>query len=77
LLVVVERVLGREHPDTLRTRLNFAIRTGQAGEPAAARDLLTALLPAVERVLGPEHSDTLRTRDNLAYWTQTTDGEKG
>jgi len=40
-----------------------------AGDPAAARDQLTALLPIRERVLGAEHPDTLDTRHILAYWT--------
>ena len=68
-----ERVLGPEHPDTLVTRGNLARWTGEAGDPAAARDLFAALLPVHERVLGPEHPDTLVTRANLAFWT----GEAG
>src|ERR1017187_1288044 len=32
--------------------------TGEAGDPAAARDLYAALLPALEQVLGPEHPET-------------------
>ena len=64
-----ERVLGPEHPDTLATRANLARWTGEAGDPAAARDLFAALLPVFERVLGPEHPDTLSARANLARWT--------
>ena len=37
-----ERVLGPEHPDTLRARSNLARWTGAAGDPAAARDLFAA-----------------------------------
>ena len=64
-----ERVLGPEHPDTLRARANLARWTGEAGDAAAARDQFAALLPVHERVLGPEHPDTLGTRGNLARWT--------
>ena len=61
-----ERVLGPEHPDTLTTRSSLARWTGEAGDPAAARDQFAALLPVRERVLGPEHPDTLATRSSLA-----------
>ncbi len=63
---MLERVLGPEHPDTLAARGNLARWTGQAGDPAGARDQYAALLPVHERVLGPEHPDTLAARGNLA-----------
>jgi hypothetical protein len=65
-----ERVLGPDHPDTLRARHNLAYWTGQAGDPAGARDMFAELLPIRERVLGPDHPHTLTTRRNLAYWTE-------
>ncbi len=68
-----KRVLGPEHPDTLTTRGNLAYWTGEAGDPAAARDQYAALLPVIAWVLGPEHPETLTTRGNLAYRT----GEAG
>ncbi len=60
---------GAEHPDTLTARAHLARWTGEAGDPAGARDQLAALLPVRERVLGAEHPDTLAARDNLARWT--------
>ena len=57
-----ERVLGPEHPDTLAARDSLARWTGEAGDPAGARDQFAALLPVCERVLGPEHPDTLIVR---------------
>jgi hypothetical protein len=42
--------------------------TGEAGDLAAARDQVAALLPVLERVLGAGHPDTLTARANLAYW---------
>jgi hypothetical protein len=67
-----EQVLGGEHPRTVAARANLARWTGQAGDPAAARQY-AALLPVRERVLGAEHPDTLAARAKLAYWT----GEAG
>ena len=68
-----ERVLGPEHPDTLAARDDLALWTGEAGDPAAARDQYAALLPVLERVLCPEHPRTLDARHELAGWT----GEAG
>ena len=65
-----ERVLGPEHPETLRARADLASWTGAAGDAAGARDQYAALLPLFERVLGAEHPDTLATRRNLTYWTR-------
>jgi hypothetical protein len=70
---VFERVLGPQHPVTLVTRHQLAKWTGEAGDPAAARDLLATLLPVFERVLGPQHPDTMTTRHALAKWTRRTD----
>jgi Tetratricopeptide repeat len=74
---VFERVLGPEHPDTLSTRGSLANWTGEAGDPAAARDLLAGLLPVCERVLGPEHPDTLSTRGSLVRWTERAERNPG
>ena len=52
-----ERVLGRRAPDTLTTRHELAYWTGEAGNPAAARDQYAGLLPVRERVSGPEHPE--------------------
>jgi Tetratricopeptide repeat len=68
-----DEAYGPEHPDTLAARASLAHWTGQAGDPAAARDQFTVLLPVRERVLGPEHPDTLTARASLARWT----GEAG
>lgn len=38
------KVLGQDHPKTLETRNNLAICTGDAGDPAMARDLFKELL---------------------------------
>jgi len=60
---------GTEHPRTLAARHSSAHWTGEAGDPAAARDQYAELLPVRQRVSGPEHPDILTTRGNLALWT--------
>jgi tetratricopeptide repeat protein len=64
---------GASHADTLAARDNLADWTGEAGDPAAARDLYVALLPDLQRVLGTEHPNALAARASLADWT----GEAG
>lgn len=61
---------GPGHPDTLAARHQLARWTGEAGDPAAARDQHAALLSEEERVLGPEDPRILHTRGGLAYWTR-------
>jgi hypothetical protein len=55
-------VLGPDDPHTLAARQGLAGLTGQVGDPAAARDLLAAVLPDLERVLGPDDRHTLAGR---------------
>ena len=62
LLPVFERVLGLEHPETLRARYDLARWTWEAGDAAGARDQVAALLPVFERVFGPEAQETLLAR---------------
>jgi hypothetical protein len=69
LLLVQQRVLGTDHPDTLSTYYNMSLFTGQSGDHAEARDLCVDLVAVQQRVLGAEHPDTLGTRSRLAYWT--------
>ena len=59
------------------TRANLAHWTGEAGDPAAAKNLLAELLPVRERVSGPDHPDTLAARANLARWTSSAPGGTG
>ncbi|MDP4510261.1 FxSxx-COOH system tetratricopeptide repeat protein [Nonomuraea turcica] len=59
---------GSEHPDALNAQHHLAHWTGEAGDAAAARDQIAALLSVEERVLGSEYPDTLTTRQSLAHW---------
>ncbi|QRP48483.1 tetratricopeptide repeat protein [Amycolatopsis sp. FDAARGOS 1241] len=72
-----QRVLGRDHPDTLCTRFVPAHWRGEAGDPAGARDACAALLSHTTRVLGPEHPTTLRAHAGLGTWTGRSGGAAG
>ena len=61
-----ERVLGADHPDTLRARGNLATAYEQVGRTAEPIRLHEQTLADMERVLGADHPDTLRARGNLA-----------
>jgi hypothetical protein len=45
-----------------------------AGDPAAARDQYTELLPTIDEVSGSTHPYTLADRANLAHWTALATG---
>ena len=75
-LPIQERVLGRDHPETLKTRYNIATWTGETGKAGEALRLFRELLPDQERVLGRDDRETLRTRNNIAFWTGQS-GEAG
>jgi hypothetical protein len=61
------RVLGTEHPDTLRVTHNLALTFWYQGDLAAARVLLEQVVETSTRVLGPEHPDTLMVMGSLDY----------
>jgi tetratricopeptide (TPR) repeat protein len=61
-----ERVLGPDHPDTLRSRNHLALAYQEAGRAAEAIPLHERTLADQERVLGPDHPDILNSRNNLA-----------
>ena len=59
-LAARERVLGPDHPDTLRSRNNLATAYRSRAALEEAISLHEQALAARERVLGPDHPDTLR-----------------
>jgi tetratricopeptide (TPR) repeat protein len=61
-----ERLLGAEHPDTLRNMNSLARTLGDRGDFAGAQDIQERVLEATTRVLGAEHPDTLLGMNNLA-----------
>jgi hypothetical protein len=61
------RVLGEEHPDTLRTRSNLAVSLSRQGDHVEAEEMCHTALASRIRVLGVSHPDTLRTARNLEF----------
>jgi CHAT domain-containing protein/tetratricopeptide (TPR) repeat protein len=71
-LSLAQRVLGKEHPDTLRCLNILAFVYDAQGRYAEAEPLYRRALEARQRILGPEHEDTLLSMNNLAllYYSQ-------
>ncbi|RKK27891.1 hypothetical protein BFJ66_g16444 [Fusarium oxysporum f. sp. cepae] len=61
-----EKVLGKEHPDTLDSMNNLALVLDKMGEYGEAEKMHREALEAREKVLGKEHPDTLDSMNNLA-----------
>lgn len=66
VLAMRERVLGSEHPDTLRSMTKLAPAYYRQGRYEEAATLERVLLGMRERVLGSEHPDTLTSMISLA-----------
>jgi hypothetical protein len=66
VLQVSTRVLGDEHPDTLRSMNNLAVTLTEQGDHARARVLQERVLDVRTRVLGEAHPATLKSMNNLA-----------
>ena len=62
----LERLLGPEHPDTIRARSDLARAYHQTGRVADAVPLVEQVLTAREQLFGAEHARTLTARNNLA-----------
>ncbi|GAA1311761.1 hypothetical protein GCM10009647_035790 [Streptomyces sanglieri] len=61
------RLLGPDHPDTLRARHDHACNLGEAGEYVEAARLFAEVAADQARVLGADHSGTLQSRHNHAW----------
>ena len=59
------RVLGEEHPDTLRSMNNLAITPYYMDDRDGAVRLLRKCLDGRIKKLGEEHPDTISTRKSL------------
>jgi hypothetical protein len=60
------RVLGSEHPDTLKSMHDLANLYSSEGKYAQSEAIDIQILEIRRRVLGPEHPDTLKSMNNLA-----------
>jgi acetyl-CoA carboxylase alpha subunit len=65
-LTRARRVLGDDHPHTLRSADNLATTLLEFGQHALGRQLGEDTLTRMRRVLGDDHPDTLRLTHNLA-----------
>ena len=65
-LQLMEKVLGKEHPDTLRSMNNLALILNNQGKYEEAEQIHQQALQFRERVLGKEHPNTLTSMNNLA-----------
>jgi tetratricopeptide (TPR) repeat protein len=65
-LAIRTKAFGKEHPDTLTSRINLAETLYAQGDLAGARALEEQVLEARARLLGKEHPDTLNSMNNLA-----------
>jgi hypothetical protein len=61
ILDVRRRVLGPEHPHTLKKMSNLGCSLHGQGKHAEAEQMQRELLDVQRRVLGPEHPETLGT----------------
>jgi len=65
-LIDRRRMLGKDHPDTLRSATNLAVDLDVLGKYDRARQLHEDTVARKRRVLGEDHPDTLESVNNLA-----------
>jgi len=76
-LEVRERVLGKEHPDTLTSVNNLALLLYKKGDYGGAIPLFRRAREVRERVLGKEHPYTLTSMNHLAMLLMIKGDYKG
>ncbi len=65
-LIICEKILGAEHPDTAASYNNLAWVYGRQGKYKEAEELYKKAILIKEKVLGEEHPDTAVSYNNLA-----------
>ena len=60
------RILGEDHPETLRTASLLGLTLGALDEHQRARQIQTDALSRLRRVLGDDHPETLTSASRLA-----------
>ena len=61
------KILGEEHPDTLKSISNLALIYRNQGRWKEAEELQVRVMEIRKRMLGEEHPGTLTSMNNLAY----------
>jgi tetratricopeptide (TPR) repeat protein len=62
-----QRVLGKDHPDALKSMNDLALVWGEQGKCAEAVALYRQALAAEQRVLGKDHPDALKSMNDLGF----------
>ena len=70
MLARYRRVLGEDHPHTIRAAGNLAATVWALGDYPGARTLGEDVLARYRRVLGEDHPDTITAAANLREWTE-------
>jgi len=65
-LALRERLLGRNHPETVATRVNLAYVTAETGSPAAAEPILRKAVESNRQVFSESHPLVAQTLNVLA-----------
>jgi tetratricopeptide (TPR) repeat protein len=73
VLALRRKVLGPEHPDTLRAMNNLAAFFDKVGRREEALKLQEDVLALRRKVLGPEHPDTLQILNDIAWSLATSE----
>ena len=60
------RILGVEHPDTIRARASLASTNWHLGKYMDTKKMEIQVLEVRNRILGVEHPDTIEAMGNLA-----------
>ena len=63
------RILGEEHPSTLRSKGNLALTLSDQGDVAGSRALYERILEVQRRILGEEHPNTLTSMNTCSTTT--------
>ena len=63
---MTKKLLGAEHPSTLRSMANLASTYQKQGRWNEAEQLFVQVIDITKKVLGAEHPDTLTSMANLA-----------
>jgi hypothetical protein len=67
-----EKVLGKEHPDTLTSMNNLAFLLQSQGKYDEAEPISRQILALMEKVLGKEHPDTGRSEGSSQSFRTTS-----
>ena len=63
---MTKKLLGAEHPDTLRNMSNLAFTYFNQGRWNEAEQLQIQVMDMTKKILGADHPDTLTSMENLA-----------